>query len=58
MTDRLLNWLLTIPQILAQFTNWIIQPLPVINLSPLALISVGGIGLLIAWHLTRLIIGG
>lgn len=58
MVMRLLEWLLTIPQILAQFTSWIIQPLPVINLSPLALISVGGIGLLIAWHLTRLIIGG
>lgn len=58
MVDRLFSWLLEIPVILAQFTNWIIQPLPVINISPLALLSVGGIGLLIAFHLTRLIIGG
>lgn len=58
MYMRLLDFVLTIPQVLAQFSMWLLQPLPVINIAPLALFSVGGITLLVFWHLTRLVVGG
>ena len=48
--QELFNWLLEIPQTLAEFGNWLNTPIydPYINISPLGLLGIGGISFIIA----------
>jgi len=56
--ENLFNFLLNIISIIASFGSWLTTPLEYINISPLALFSVGGITIIIGVHLVRLFIGG
>lgn len=58
MERTLFQWLLDLPTAFAQFGEWLITPLPYINMAPLALISVAGITLIIGFLALRLVIGG
>ena len=51
-----LNWVFRLPVELAKFSNWLLTPLEVINMSPLAILSVGGISLIIGVHIVRLFV--
>lgn len=58
MEKTLFQWLLDLPTIFAQFGEWLITPLPYINIAPLAIISVAGITLIIGLLAFRLVVGG
>lgn len=58
MERTLFQWLLDLPTIFAQFGEWLITPLPYINMAPLAIISVAGVTLIIGLLALRLVIGG
>lgn len=49
MYQELYNWVLEIPQTLAQFGTWLTEPIKpgLIDLSPLALLGIGGVSVLI-----------
>ena len=62
MTTELFNWLLQIPQALAEFGNWLTNPLyaPYITMSPLELLGVAGVSVIIGIiviHIVRLFVG-
>ena len=58
MERTLFQWLLDLPKVFSQFGEWLITPLPYINMAPLAIISVAGITAIIALLALRLVIGG
>lgn len=58
MEKTIFDWLLNLPSMFAQFGDWLITPLPYINMAPLGLISVAGISAIIGFLALRLIIGG
>lgn len=57
--SELFQWLIHIPETLAQFTNWLITPISdVISWTPLAILgssALVGIGLIITFHLVHLV---
>ena len=56
--ESLFDFLLNILSVVASFGTWLITPLKYVNMSPLALFSIGGITAIITIHLIRLFIGG
>lgn len=58
MTNNLWNWLTSLITEFAKFGEWLINPLPYINISPLMLFSFTGLTALIALLLVRLVLGG
>lgn len=58
MENTLFQWLLDLPATFAQFGEWLITPLPYINIAPLAIIGVAGISLIISLLAFRLVVGG
>lgn len=58
MNNELFNFLLNIPLTLSEFGAWLVEPLPYVNMSPLALFGLSGITLLLGIHLLRLFVGG
>lgn len=60
MEKTLFDLLLNIPSYVATFTDWLMQPLPYVNISPLGLFGIGGGAVIIAiigFHLLHLVIG-
>lgn len=62
MYQELVKFLLEIPKTLAEFGNWLVNPLfpPHINVSPLALLGIAGVGVIITIigvHIVRLFVG-
>lgn len=57
MFNELFEFLLNIPQTLSQFGSWLITPLNEqwLNISPLGLLGVGGIGFIIVIITTHII---
>jgi len=56
--NAVLDWVIKLPQAFAQFGQWLIEPLPYINIAPLALFSVAGITAIVALKAVRLAVGG
>jgi len=56
--EVLFNWMLGLVDTFLQFGSWLSQPLPLINLTPLALIGFTGITLVIGFLIARLVVGG
>ena len=61
MEEGLFNWVLNIPQVVAQFGSWLVNPIydPYITLSPLALLGISGVSVIIAIigiHVVRLFV--
>lgn len=60
MAQDLFNWVLSIPQTIAGFTDWLVTPIGHgIDLSPLMLLSLGGVGIvifIIGLHVVRLFV--
>ena len=58
MVNSLFNWLLNLPIEFSRFGNWLVTNLPYINISPLAIFSLGGLSVIISALLLRLFVGG
>lgn len=58
MDSYLFNWILDVVNEIAKFGTWLLQPLPTLNMSPLSLFTFTGVGILLGFHLIRLVIGG
>lgn len=58
MANVLFDWLVKIPQLFAQFGEWLTEPLPRLGISPLAVFSVAGVTALLGFKLFRLVVGG
>ena len=58
MVSTLLNWLFGLIDEFTKFSEWLITDLDHIGFSPLALISFGGLTLIISFLVVRLVIGG
>lgn len=58
MIDTLIDWLINLPILFAEFGTWLTSDLPYINVSPLAMFSLTGITALVGFLLVRLVIGG
>lgn len=58
MFETLGSWLVELPQLFAKFGEWLTDPLPYINVSPLAVFSVAGVSVLLGFKLVRLVVGG
>ena len=58
MEYTLFNWLLDLIGEFGKFGTWLTTNLPYINVSPLAIFSVGGLSLIISALLVRLFVGG
>lgn len=58
MVDNLLHWICDLPMMMLEFGSWLTQPLPYINLSPLACFGIAGISAIIIAELVRLFVGG
>ena len=59
MAKTIFEWVLNIPQYLGEFSSWLTTPLQYINLSPLALLTIGGgtaLITVIVIHIVRLFI--
>lgn len=61
MEQTIFNWLLEIPQTVANFGNWLVSPIDerLLNISPLGLFGIGGGAVIIALigiHIVRLFI--
>ena len=61
MEQELFNLLMNVPQTIGAFSNWLMSPIyaPYINVSPITLLSVGGVTAviwLIAIHVVRLVL--
>lgn len=61
MEEGLFNWVLNIPQVVAQFGSWLVNPIydPYITLSPLALLGISGVSVIVAIigiHVVRLFV--
>lgn len=54
--EGIFDFILNILSVFAGFGDWLVTPLDYINLSPLGLISVGGITFLIGIHIVKLFI--
>ena len=57
MEEQLFNFLLEIPQTLANLTNWLVSPISekYLNISPLGLLGIGGTSLIIALILVHVV---
>lgn len=58
--ENLFQWMLDIPLVVAEFGNWLTEPLQVINISPLALLGIAGVSVIITIigiHIVRLFVG-
>lgn len=58
MENTLFNWLLDLIKQFAKFGNWLTEPLPYLNVPPLAVFGFAGIVAIIGFLLLRLVIGG
>lgn len=58
MPTTMWNWLSNLIYEFAKFGSWLTQPLPYINISPLAVFSFTGITAIIVFLLVRLVVGG
>lgn len=58
MVTQLINWLLNLIREFAKFGQWLVTPLPYINIGPLALFSFAGLTALVVILLVRLVVGG
>lgn len=58
MENTLINWLLDLIKQFAKFGAWLTQPLPYINMPPLAILGFTGLTIIIGFLLVRLVIGG
>lgn len=59
MYETFVDWLLGLPQAFAQFGAWLTTPIAdSFPVAPLALFSVGAIGIVIVWKAIRLFVGG
>lgn len=56
--ETLFKWLLDLPRAFADVGNWLITPLPYINLAPLGVIGIGGLTAIVAIKVVRLFVGG
>lgn len=56
--ENLWHWVINLPLVFVEFFSWLTEPLPYIDLPPLALFSFAGITILIGILLVRLFIGG
>lgn len=52
------SWVINLPLAFVDFFTWLTEPLPYINIAPLALFSFAGLTILIGILLVRLFIGG
>lgn len=52
------NWIIGLPTVFVGFFEWLTQPLPYLDIAPLALFSVAGLTVLIGFLLVRLVVGG
>lgn len=58
MENTLWNWLFEITTGFAQIGSWLTTDLPIVNMSPLALLGVGGLTAVVIASLVRLFVGG
>lgn len=62
MYQQLIDWVLNIPQVVASFGSWLIEPIKegyFNNVSPLGLFSIAGVSIIIAIigvHVVRLFV--
>lgn len=56
--EGLIEWVVKIPLAFVDFFEWLTQPLPYIEIAPLALFTFGGLTVLITLLLVRLVVGG
>lgn len=55
MEQNIFNWLISIPSILAQFSNWLFTKLPYINITPISIFTLSGISAILVFHLVKLV---
>lgn len=58
MYETLSQWLIKLPELFAEFGGWLTSPLPYLNVSPLVLFGIGGVGALLGFKIFRLVVGG
>lgn len=58
MENTLFQWLFNLIKEFAKFGNWLTEPLPYLNLPPLAVFGFVGFTALIGFLLLRLVVGG
>lgn len=58
MYENIIDFILDVPSRLGQFSTWLFQPLPYIDIPPLMIFSITGVGILLTFHLIRLVVGG
>lgn len=58
MDSTLFNWILDVTRSLTTLGNWLISPLPYLNVSPLGLFTPTMLTVLIGYHALRLVVGG
>lgn len=60
MEQNIFDWVLSIPNLLGQFSTWLFTELPYIHLSPIGMLTIGGLGTILVLHLIHLInvVGG
>lgn len=56
--ETLWQWTLNLPLAFTEFFAWLTEPLPYLDMPPLALFSIGGLTILIGFLLVRLVVGG
>lgn len=55
---NLFNWLLGLTNTFSQFLTWLTSTLPLLNMSPLDVISFSGLTAVLGFVIVRLVIGG
>lgn len=56
--EYLWEWVIELPINFIGFFEWLTQPLPYLDMPPLALFSVVGVTALVGFLLVRLVVGG
>lgn len=56
--EYLWKWVVELPLTFSGFFEWLTQPLPYLEIPPLALFSVAGVTILVGFLLVRLVVGG
>ena len=58
MVTQLIEWLMNLLREFAKFGQWLVTPLPYLDIAPLALFSFAGLTALVVILLVRLVVGG
>lgn len=56
--ENLFNFVVSLPEKMAGFGQWLFTALPGLNIAPIAIFGISGFSALIALKITRLVVGG